>query len=208
MRTYPTRKRYIYELPTIHGTVVLQFPQATSNEALNEYKYLKDMSSSMFEKRYIKQLKKWTIWYKKKWFVPKIAIWIVIKQDIEHIFREISQLRYKLWEWLYKDLPEVKPEKHRKRALFNTDWFLAEKCNCRIDEVRDILTDEQIGFLLDDAHWDYYESFDKWKSVNDDILREKWWTLSQQEIELKEYMENYEKRAEEYKKQKLLSNNQ
>lgn len=57
MRTYPTRKKYIYELPTIHGAVVLQFLQATSNEAKNEYNNLKSMDDKMFVKWYINILK-------------------------------------------------------------------------------------------------------------------------------------------------------
>lgn len=205
MRTYPSRKKYIYELPTIYGTVILEFLQATSSETLNEYKNMKDMDEKTFTKWYIKLLKSWVIWYKKPRYSPKYVIWMAIKEDLIKIFWEISELRYKKWDSIYKDYPEVKPEKHRKRALFNTDVFLAEKCNCRIDEVRSILTDEQIGFILDDANWDYYESFDQWKSTNDDILREKWWTLTAQEEELKQYMKDYEKRREEYKKQGLLS---
>ena len=77
------------------------------------------------------------------------------------MFADISALRYKKRESIYKDIPEVKHKDQRKRALFNTDVYLAEKAQCRIDEVRSILTDEQIGFMLDDAMRDYYETFDE-----------------------------------------------
>lgn len=161
---------------------------------------MKTMSDSVFLKRYIPLLKSWTIWYEKKRYIPKILLRKAVYPDIMSIFKHISEYRYTQWQSIYRDHADAKPEKDRKRALHNIDSFLSEKCHCRIDEVRDILTDEQIGYLLDDNKRDFYETFDAGKWVNDQILVENNRTLSTQEEEILQYMKDYKERAKEYKK--------
>lgn len=200
-RSFPTRKRYTYELPTIHWNIILQFGQATSNQTRNEYNNLNSMSIDLFTKRYMGILKWWCIWYEKKRYTPTFFLWKQVEKDIDKVFADIARLRYVIRGSIYHDYPEVKPEKgSRKRALHNIDSFLAEKCNCSIEDVRNILTDEQIWFMLDDNKRDYYETFPSWMSVNDTILNKNWWNLSQQDEEMLQYMRAYKERAKWYKK--------
>ena len=205
MRTFPTRKRYLYELPTIYWTILLQFSQATSNESRNEYNNFSWMDAITFSKRYIKLLKSWCIWYNKKFYIPKALLRKCVLVDIDKIFADIAKLRYTIWNSIYSDQSEVKPEWYRPRALFNSDTYLAEKCNCSIEKVRDILTDEQIWFIIDDNRRDYYETFDKWKKLNDEIIKENDRYLSDQEKQVLEYIKEYNNRDEEYKKQKTFT---
>lgn len=207
-RSYPQRKRLTYELPTILWSIILQFTQASSNETKNELSNFQDMDDFIFEKRYIKQLKQWTIWYKKhKRYYPKFLLRHLVKKDLLKVFSDISQHRYPRRKSIYDWQIEVNPDKARKRALYNTDSYLAEKCNCSIEEVRNILTDEQIGFILDNSKRDYYETFDAWKSINDDILRINNRQLSESEKEILENMKAYKEREKIYKQEREKQSN-
>jgi len=204
-RSFPTRKNYEYELPTIYGSVILRFAQASSAETKNDYTQFSSLTDELFADRFITLLKSRTVGYAKKRYVPSYKLRKAIRQDIVIVFHEIAKLRYVWRQSIYADHAEVKPKDHRKRWLYNTDSYLAEKCRCQIDQVRYILTDEQIGFLLDDAQRDYYETFDEWKSVNDSIISSNGRTLTASELEQKQYMLDYKKRVEEYKKQREAS---
>lgn len=163
---------------------------------------MNSLSAELFATWYIKTLRSWVIWYKKPRYIPQILLWRCVYKDIQVVFADISKLRYTKRDSIYDWEQDVLPDKYRKRALFNTDSFLATKCNCWIQEVGDILTNEQIGFIMDDSKRDFYESFDKWKDINDDILISKWRNLTQQQAQVLEYMKAYKEREKEY-----LSNN-
>jgi len=93
-RSFPTRKNYEYELPTIYGSVILRFAQASSAETKNDYTQFSSLTDELFADRFITLLKSRTVGYAKKRYVPSYKLRKAIRQDIVIVFHEIAKLRY------------------------------------------------------------------------------------------------------------------
>ena len=89
-----------------------------------------------------------------------------MKNSVNDYIWEISSLIHKNRESKYSDEHEAKQKWSRKQLFQNSLFVLSDMTWIPTDKIYKRLTMEQIGWMMDKAKHDYYDTFEDGQAVN------------------------------------------
>lgn len=182
MYNYPERKTTRYRIPTKNGEIAFMVKQASARETLELSKIEQNIQESIEKKD--KSVVYWQTQLAKYWMGKLdethekgslFSNWFIkrrlklVKESFFNYIEDFKKIIHPLRGSKYTNTKQARPTGAREWVFDGSLSVMAKELNCRVDQVYDIVTYEQLSFIYDKITYDNYESFDDWKIQNSKV---------------------------------------